>query len=144
MPQPVSVLEPRNYLPATVLPTALPFISGPRYYQKQGSPRCGKLWHVPRTSDYEHARRIGHLYAAHFTQYLKDNPTCVGGNLLGHIATDMDFHDASAKRGYWIGFFSFLEQLIYTQATQQPVFEMLKDFQINRTGQHNLPAGHLK
>ena len=121
-PQPNAVLAQRNYLPATALPTSLPFISSPRYYRKQGGPRCGNLWHVPSTSSYEHARAVGQLYAAHFAQYLKDNPIMVGHNLLGRIATDMDFHDASAKRGYWIGFFSYLEQLIYAQATQRPPF----------------------
>ena len=121
-PQLNSVLAPRNYLPAAVLPTALPFISSPGYYRKQGGPRCGNLWHVPRTNSYDRAHAIGQRYAVHFAQYLKDNPSMVGQNLLGRIATDMDFHDTSAKRGYWIGFFSHLEQLIYTQATQHPPF----------------------
>ena len=143
-PQPDSVLAQRNYLPASALPTSLPFISSPRYYQKQGDPRCGTLWRVPRTGDYEHARTVGQRYAAHFAQYLKDNPASVGHNLLGRIATDIDFHDASAKRGYWIGFFSFLEQLIYAQATQQSAFDVLKSFQTEMTAQRNWPASHLK
>ena len=68
-----------------------------------------------------------------FAQFLKDNPLRAGTNLLGNIASEIRFDDPTAASGYWIGFFSFLEQLIYTQATQQPVFEMLKDFQMNRS-----------
>ena len=105
-----------------VLNTELPFIASPRHYSKHGPAHCGSLWHVHRIKDYEQARAIGREYAAHFAQYLKDNPEIVGQNLLGRIATDMDFHDASAKRGYWIGFFSYLEHLIYAQAVQRPVF----------------------
>ena len=113
---------PRQYLPNQTYNTALPFIASPRFYRKHGSQRCGNLWHVPNTSDYQQALATGRQFAAHFAQYLKDNPYSVGHNLLGRIATDMDFHDTSAKRGYWIGFFSYLEQLIYSQAAQQSVF----------------------
>ena len=54
----------------------------------------------------------------------------VGHNLVGRIATDMDFHDASARRGYWIGFFSYLERLIYAQAVQREVFADLDAFEV--------------
>lgn len=86
--------------------------------------------HVPRTNDYNHARATGRLYVAHFAQYLKDNPQTVGQNLLGHIATDIDFHDTSAKRVYWIGFFTYLEKLIYAQAAQRRVFEDLAQYNV--------------
>lgn len=122
----------RSYY-ASNLATELPFIASPLYFRKRGSNRCGNLWHVPRTNDYDHACATGRLYAAHFAQYLKDNPQTVGHNLLGHIATDIDFHDTSAKRGYWIGFFTYLEQLIFEHAAQRPVFDDLAQF--NASGQ---------
>ncbi len=130
----------RSYQPATISNTALPFIAGPRYYRKKGRTRCGNLWDVPHTDDYDYARMLGSVYAAHFTQYLRDNPHTVGHNLLGRIATDMDFHDASAKRGYWIGFFSFLEYLLAGQAVQQPVFDCLRNFQADMAVQLDWPA----
>lgn len=129
----------RNYLP---LKTELPFIAGPRHYRnKHGTRHCGKLWHVHRIEDYTQACKIGREYAAHFAQYLKDHPQVVGQNLLGRIATDMDFHDASAKRGYWIGFFSYLEQLIYAQALQRPVFTDLDQFNTHTTALRMGPTG---
>lgn len=130
----------RTYSAAPIQNTALPFIASPRHYRKQGRTHCGSLWHVPRTDDYDRARMLGSVYAAHLAQYLKDNPATVGHNLLGRIATDMDFHDASAQRGYWIGFFSFLEYLIYEQAAQRPVFDCLKSFQLSMTAQQDWPA----
>ena len=122
-----------NYRFSRMLNSELPFIAGPRYFRKRGSQRCGNLWHVSRTNDYDQACATGRLFAAHFAQYLKDNPQTVGHNLLGHIATDMDFHDTSAKRGYWIGFFTYLEQLIYAQVAQRRVFEDLERY--NACGQ---------
>ena len=125
----------RNY---RVLNSELPFISSPRHFRRHGSPHWGSLWHVHRINDYEQACTIGREYAAHFAQYLKDNPEIVGHNLLGRIATDMDFHDASARRGYWIGFFSYLEQLVYAQAVQRPVFTDLDNFNTSLTADHRM------
>lgn len=118
----------RDYRTPRTLLTDLPFIVSPRFYSKRGGPRCGNLWYVRRTDNYQHALECGRTYATHFAQYLKDNPDTVGQNLLGRIATDMDFADASARRGYWIGFFSYLEQLIYVYAAQRPVFDDLEWF----------------
>ena len=126
-PRSLTMSKPITNIPSRrdyrTLNTELPFIASPNhYYHKHGIQHCGNLWHVHRIHDYEQARAIGCEYAAHFAQYLRDNPQIVGQNLLGRIATDMDFHDASARRGYWIGFFSYLEHLIYAQAVQRPVF----------------------
>ena len=117
-----------------VLNTELPFIASPYHYcLKHRVRRHGSLWHVHCIQDYEQARVIGREYAAHFAQYLKDNPEIVGQNLLGRIATDMDFHDVTARRGYWIGFFSYLEHLISAQAQQRPVFDDLDRFNASLT-----------
>ena len=126
MTKPITGIPSRRHYRA--LKTDLPFIAGPQHFLKHGSPRFGSLWHVHRINNYEQARAIGREYAAHFAQYLKDNPEIVGQNLLGRIASDMKFDDTSAKRGYWIGFFSYLEHLIHAQAIQRPVFTDLDGF----------------
>lgn len=124
MHPPISYAFPahNHYRPAWTLLTELPFIVGPQHYRKRGIRRTGSLWHVSPTDDYQQALATGREYAAHFVQYLLDNPFMAGANLLGRIATDMDFHDASAARGYWIGFFSYLEQLLYAQSIQRTAF----------------------
>ncbi len=127
----MSKIPPRRHYRA--LKTELPFIAGPQHFLKHGSLHWGSLWHVHTIHDYEQARAIGREYAAHFAQYLKDNPEVVGQNLLGRIASDINFHDASAKRGYWIGFFSYLERLIHAQAAQRPVFNDLDGFNTSLT-----------
>ena len=124
--KPITGIPPRRHY--RTLNSELPFIASPRHFQGHGSPHWGSLWHVHRINNYEQARAIGREYAAHFAQYLKDNPEIVGQNLLGRIASDMKFDDTSAKRGYWIGFFSYLEHLIYAQAVQRPVFTDLDGF----------------
>jgi hypothetical protein len=72
-------------------------------------------WHVPPTDDYSQACKTGREYAAHFAQYLKDNPDMCGANTLGIIARDIDFQNTSATAGYWVGFFSHLERIILAQ-----------------------------
>jgi hypothetical protein len=45
-----------------------------------------------------------------------------GANLLGAIARDIDFKDTSNAAGYWVGFFSHLERIIFAQAQRMDVF----------------------
>jgi hypothetical protein len=79
-------------------------------------------WHVPPTDDYSQACKTGREYAAHFAQYLKDNPDMCGANTLGIIARDIDFKNTSATAGYWVGFFSHLERIISAQAQRLDVY----------------------
>lgn len=99
----------------------LPFI----YRPKQG---FGKVnyWRVPPTDNYDLACIVGRDYAAHFAQHLKDNPHKVGSNMLGHIAAAIDFKDESGIHGYWVGFFSHLERLIYAGARDIDVFAQVE------------------
>jgi hypothetical protein len=97
--------------------SALPFVYRPKRGFKNAS-----HWRVPPTDDYGLACKTGMEYGAHFAQYLKDNPYRVGSNALGRIAEDIDFKDETGASGYWVGFFSFLEQLIYASARQGDVF----------------------
>jgi hypothetical protein len=88
----------------------LPFVHRPKRGFKNAS-----NWHVPPTEDYGQACKIGREYAAHFAQYLKDNPDMCGANSLGIIARDIDFENTSSAAGYWVGFFSHLERMVLAQ-----------------------------
>ena len=81
-------------------------------------------WTVPPTDDYVLANKIGYEYAAHYVQYIKDNPDIVGMSLLGMIAKDIDFADTKTK-GYWVGFFAYLEQMIHFAAKDIDIYESL-------------------
>ena len=95
----------------------LPFVYRPKRGFKHAS-----NWRVPLIDDYSQACEAGRNYAAHFAQYLKDNPDTCGSNSLGAIAKDIDFKTASSATGYWVGFFSHLERLILAQAQHMDVF----------------------
>lgn len=114
----------RHYRPTSALVTDLLFIAGPRNTRRHGRPH-GCLWFVPRIRDYDLAKSIGREYAAHFVQFLQDNPGLCGSNLLGGIVMDMNLSDTSAAAGYCDGFFSALEQLICATASQCDVFAAL-------------------
>jgi hypothetical protein len=106
--------RPRHYRTETT-PAALPFIA---------PLASGGLhsWVVPPIDDYALACEIGEQYALHFAQYLNDNPDVAGTNLLGEIAGDIDFHDESCAKGYWVGFFGALEPMILAYARHAAVF----------------------
>ena len=91
----------------------LPFVYRPKRGHKGAS-----NWHVPPTDDYVAACKVGREYAAHFAQFLRDNPELAGGFALGWIAADIDFEDESGAKGYWVGFFSHLERLIAATAAR--------------------------
>jgi hypothetical protein len=94
----------------------LPFIHTPTNESNDAS-----NWCVPVTDDYSRACESGREYAAHFAQYLKDNPDMCGANSLGVIARDIDFKDTSSTAGYWVGFFSYLERIIFAQVQRMDV-----------------------
>lgn len=99
----------------------LPFVYiSPRSYKESSH------WRVPPADDYAKACEMGRAYAAHFVQFMKDNPFWVSSNHLGHIAADIDFKDESEAKGYWVGFFSHLERLIYAGARNIDVFDDLR------------------
>jgi hypothetical protein len=111
------LLRPRHY-PATPAPrTDLPFVAGP---SGDAGEWCD--WAVPPTDDYDMACRMGRAYAAHLIQWFKENPGVAGQNILGDIVASMDMHDQSAAKGYRVGFFSHLEELLELQARSMDVF----------------------
>jgi hypothetical protein len=115
---------------------ALPFVHRPKQESKNAS-----NWCVPKIGDYRQACDIGQEYAAHFAQYLKDNPDMCGANSLGHIAMDIDFMDESDAKGYWVGFFSYLERLIFAQTQWMDVFgdvDRIKACYARRNGKRDI------
>jgi hypothetical protein len=83
--------------------TDLPFVHRHPWDGKS----CGSNWHVPPASNYGEACKVGQEWAKAFIDYLEADTT--GSNALGNIAASIDFTDASANRGYWVGFFSTLQ-----------------------------------
>ena len=75
---------------------------------------------MPAAEDYGVACDIGREYAAHYIQYLKDNPGQLP--ILNYIVSDIDFEDNSNTKGYWVGFISYLDRLLRAQARQLDVF----------------------
>jgi len=100
----------------------VPFHELPFILKSRGGLVKFNNWDVPPTDNYGLACNVGREYAAHFVQYLKDNPSVVGSNLLGRIAADIDFKDKTAAKGYWVGFFAHLECLIHAQSKNIDVF----------------------
>ncbi|PHV09651.1 hypothetical protein [Chitinimonas sp. BJB300] len=95
----------------------LPFVHMPKR-----SRRGASMWKVTPTEDYEVAYPIGTEYAAHFVQFLRDNPARAGGGLLRQIMADADLNDESGARGYLDGFIHYLELLLYHQAHTMDVY----------------------
>ncbi|OOZ75526.1 hypothetical protein BOW50_11370 [Solemya velum gill symbiont] len=72
----------------------------------------GNNWNLPPADDYGQACGLGRVYARDFVQYLKAHPEWSGSNMLGRMAREIDFNDEGPDRGYWIGFFSQLEEAL--------------------------------
>ena len=126
-PIPCVIPPRRDYRPIPAMVTQLPFVYGPRNLRYHGR-LSGSLWYVPHTGNDAKAQTIGREYAAHFAQYLKDNPDQIGGNLLGRIVLDMHNPNTAGNIGYRTGFFTYLEKLIAMQAAQCDVFVELDQF----------------
>lgn len=109
------LIKQRNFSPRPASFTDLPFVAdveiGPRKTQRL-------FWNVPPADDYGEANQIGVQYACDFVQYLKQNKSLVGSARLGWIVSDMAKARADDTRGYAIGFWSFVEQLLYVAATR--------------------------
>ena len=94
-----------DYTPSPPSMSVLPFIKG------TGMKRNN--WAIQSTDDYGFACRKGQEYAAHLVQYMQDNPSWVGSNLISSIVKDMDFNDETTTKGYYVGFFSYLEKILW-------------------------------
>ena len=75
-------------------------------------------WWLPPAESYIQASQRGMRYALLFMHYLHHHPEEAGGWLLGNIVKDMNLDDEGDSRGYWIGFLSYLERLLYHQSNR--------------------------
>lgn len=108
-----ALIERRSFPPRPASFTDLPFVAD----LGRGRNKRRSFWNVPPTDDYGHANDVGRQYAADFVQYLKQNPFWVGSGTLGTLIEDMAQHPrGEAMHGYAVGFFAFLEQLLYAAA----------------------------
>lgn len=85
------------YIPSTILPFVKHSRKGPNY------------WAIKRVKDYGEACDLGREYAAEYLEYLKLDPH---NGLLGWIAKAVDGTDESASKGYAVGFFAFLDEVL--------------------------------
>lgn len=106
----------RSYQPAEPTPIeALPFVV-----------READTWHywrVHTTGDYGLDCDLGREYAAHYLQWIKDNPGYASENSLAMIARDVNYKSAR-NHGFWLAFFYFLEQQLGERARQINPFEI--------------------
>ena len=100
--------------------TDLPFIN------RKGPRKNWSNWSVPKAKDYGEACEVGRYYGACFLQYQLANPEMVGSNTLGIIAEDIDFKDDSGAKGYWVGFFDFIEAFSHLGAKQSDMLGFYK------------------
>lgn len=92
---------------------SLPFIHYPKKLSKASERH---YWAVAPAENYSQACADGYQYAFRFIKFLRDYPDeVVETNLLGDIAACIDFNDPSDNKGYHIGFFSYLERVLYQQ-----------------------------
>lgn len=91
----------------------LPFLSFPEEYETKRT----RYWNVPHADNYFDATCRGYEYAFLFIKFLRDYPNdTVETNLLGQIASHIDFKENDNRKGYWVGFFGYLEKVLYEQA----------------------------
>lgn len=69
-----------------------------------------KYWNVEPTDDHSYACDAGNAYAAHYIQYLHDNPVQVGFTLTD-IAREVTYDKPTL--GYAFGFFGFIEEVLF-------------------------------
>lgn len=88
--------------------TALPFIVdvkvAPRRTERD-------FWHVPEVDCYATANVIGAQFAADWIQFLKENPSEAGTNLMGRFASEMYVRGRGdgKSHGIAVGFWCLIE-----------------------------------
>lgn len=113
------IISRRSFPPGHAPLTDLPFIAD--IGRGRDKRRCH--WNVPDTDDYCRANEMGRQFAADFAQYLKQNPCLVGSCVVGDIIRDMaQDRRVDATYGYGVGFFAFLEKLIYIAAKHADLY----------------------
>lgn len=99
--------------------TDLPFISATR------GGRVKSHWVEPSVDSYKDGCEVGEVYAAHFVQYLRDNPYIVGTGLLSRIIGEMDFDCDVNQKGCWVGFLFFIESILCNKSCSVDTVDVL-------------------
>lgn len=87
--------------------------------ERVGGRRRINYWSVPPAPSYRDACNMGRQYAAEFVQSLIDNPNRVGMNSIGTFVTHMaDHQPGDTRRGYQVGFWASLEELLLVAGTR--------------------------
>ncbi len=102
--------------------SALPFVYRPGRRARKAQDAQPSNWHVPAADDYSVAYAKGCEYAAHYLQFIKDNPDLQGANTIGAILQDMDYRDNSNNAGYMVGFLCYLERVLYAQSLRMDAY----------------------
>lgn len=104
--------QPRMYIGEGGRPgaiTDLPFVA-----------KLGREWVVPPCDSYALACKAGEAYGAHFAQFLVSNQESgAAAGALKYIAQAIDFAAPSPLNGYHVGFFCYLQDLIFAEATRR-------------------------
>ncbi|MEJ2622719.1 MAG: response regulator [Candidatus Thiodiazotropha sp.] len=103
----------------------VPFEHFPLFQNMDKRPDSGR-W-LAEDENYGAACARGREYAAYLALYLKANPSLAGSNIINQIVTEMVFFDDSSAKGYRVGFFSFLELMIYQFSCDHEVCSYLDD-----------------
>lgn len=118
---------PRTYRPGNKgddMSIELPFV----LFDNKGGEQHVDHWHVPPDGcdDSFEETLIGRRYAAHYAQFLKDNPDSVGYSVLLSIVQDMLQKQGPKVKHtsrYVVGFLAHVDELVYMAAKRIEVFE---------------------
>lgn len=119
------IIEKHRYPPRPAAFTDLPFIVDVKI-----APRKTRrsYWHVQPIKDYGEANQVGVQYACDYLQYIKENPALIGSGCLEDIAKDMaKCASDSDTKGYAVGFWSFVEEMLYVAATKYDHYAMAEE-----------------
>jgi CheY-like chemotaxis protein len=95
-------------------------------FKNMGKCSGGGRW-LAEDEDYGAACAKGRAYAAYLALYLKANPSLAGSNIITQIVKEMVVSNDSCAKGYRVGFFSFLELMIYQFSCDHEVCGYLND-----------------
>lgn len=106
----------RDFRPGSASLTDLPFVANVKVAPRK---KRRNYWNVPQTDDYVGACAVGQQYACDFLQYIKDNASSVGSNIIGLLVKDMEALRGTAMKGYEVGFWFTLEMVLYRAVNRE-------------------------
>ena len=117
----------REFRTATASVAALSFVADVKVSARKWR---RSYWAVPQTDDYGEACNLGRQYACELIQFLKDNPSAAGSNIIGELVDGMAAcQHGAAMRGYGVGFLSVVEVLLHRAATREDHWAIVQGVQ---------------